>query len=246
MKLKKIASLMLAGIMAVSMLTACQGTNVDPEDPTNPVEPGTDGVSAEIGDMVEHPDYVVFKDSDALNNNLKDAVEYAGVLDVMPDYITADRLTTIAPDVAAELDELVGVTFLRNGITPVTLWNIGDAYVLLDAEREDSYKIPDAVAVEMYAVSSAIGEKAVKNQIADIIETLPEYQYSVNSTDGTGSTQDGGNFNHTYTVSVSTCTKAVNSSIAGAGVAGTGIIGGAETPEVTFVAIQVVRTAAHQ
>ena len=37
MKLKKIASLMLAGIMAVSMLTACQGTNVDPEDPTNPV-----------------------------------------------------------------------------------------------------------------------------------------------------------------------------------------------------------------
>ena len=51
MKLKKIASLMLAGIMAVSMLTACQGTNVDPEDPTNPVEPGTDGVSAEIGDM---------------------------------------------------------------------------------------------------------------------------------------------------------------------------------------------------
>ena len=140
MKLKKIASLMLAGIMAVSMLTACQGTNVDPEDPTNPVEPGTDGVSAEIGDMVEHPDYVVFKDSDALNNNLKDAVEYAGVLDVMPDYITADRLTTIAPDVAAELDELVGVTFLRNGITPVTLWNIGDAYVLLDAEREDSLR----------------------------------------------------------------------------------------------------------
>ena len=232
MKLKKIASLMLAGIMAVSMLTACQGTNVDPEDPT---KPGTDGLSAEIGDMVEHPDYVVFKDSDALNNNLKDAVEYAGVLDVMPDYITADRLTTIAPDVAAELDELVGVTFLRNGVTPVTLWNIGDAYVLLDAEREDSYKIPDAVAVEMYAVSSVIGEKAVKNQIADIIKTLPEYQYNVNSTDGTGSTQDGGNFNHTYTVSVSTCTKAVNS-----------IIGGAENPEVTFVAIQVVRTAAHQ
>ena len=56
-------------------------------------------------------------------------MEYAGVLDVMPDYITADRLTTIAPDVAAELDELVGVTFLRNGITPVTLWNIGDVTI---------------------------------------------------------------------------------------------------------------------
>ena len=35
MKLKKIASLMLAGVMAVSMLAGCQNANVDPEEPTD-------------------------------------------------------------------------------------------------------------------------------------------------------------------------------------------------------------------
>ena len=36
MKLKKIASLALAGIMAVSMLTACNTTSEQPQDPTTP------------------------------------------------------------------------------------------------------------------------------------------------------------------------------------------------------------------
>ena len=36
MKLKKIASLMLAGVMAVSMLAGCQNANVDPEPTPNP------------------------------------------------------------------------------------------------------------------------------------------------------------------------------------------------------------------
>ena len=35
MKLKKIASLMLAGVMAASMLAGCQNANVDPEEPTD-------------------------------------------------------------------------------------------------------------------------------------------------------------------------------------------------------------------
>ena len=35
MKLKKIASLMLAGVMTVSMLAGCQNANVDPEEPTD-------------------------------------------------------------------------------------------------------------------------------------------------------------------------------------------------------------------
>ena len=48
MKLKKIASLMLAGIMAVSMLTACDTTsNNQPNVPNQPEEPtASDVVSA--------------------------------------------------------------------------------------------------------------------------------------------------------------------------------------------------------
>ena len=36
MKLKKIASLALAGVMAVSMLTACNTTSGQPQNPTTP------------------------------------------------------------------------------------------------------------------------------------------------------------------------------------------------------------------
>ena len=41
MKLKKIASLALAGIMAVSMLAGCSTANVEPEQPENPETPAS-------------------------------------------------------------------------------------------------------------------------------------------------------------------------------------------------------------
>ena len=51
MKLKKIASLMLAGVMAVSMLTACGGSTVnEPEQPNQPEEPGITGFAASVND----------------------------------------------------------------------------------------------------------------------------------------------------------------------------------------------------
>ena len=41
MKLKKIASLMLAGVMAVSMLAGCATADVEPEQPEKPETPAT-------------------------------------------------------------------------------------------------------------------------------------------------------------------------------------------------------------
>ena len=41
MKLKKIASLMLAGVMAASMLAGCNTAAVDPEQPEQPEQPTT-------------------------------------------------------------------------------------------------------------------------------------------------------------------------------------------------------------
>ena len=238
MKLKKIASLAMAGALAVSMLAGCSTTGA--VTPNQPSAPAT-SVSANVDALVNQPAYVTFADSAALDAALKDAVEYAGVLDVMPDYVITDRLNPVAADVSAVLDNEVGVTTMSDRVTPITLWNIGVASTLLDAEQQNGYQIPNAVAAQMYVVSSAIGQKAIEEQIAGIFATIPEYQYSVGSTDGT-TTEDGGNYNHTYTVSISTCTKTVNSSVVGVG--GVGV--GAANPEVTFVAIQVVRTASHQ
>ena len=238
MKLKKIASLAMAGALAVSMLAGCSTTGA--VTPNQPSAPAT-SVSANVDALVNQPAYVTFADSAALDAALKDAVEYAGVLDVMPDYVNTDSLIGVAPDVSAVLDTEVGVTTMSNG-TIINLWNIGDASTLLDAEQQDSYQIPNAVAAQMYVVSSAIGQKAIEQQIANAINALPTYQYSVNSTDGSNAAEDGGNYNHTYTVSISTCTKTVNSSISGSA----GGFEGAANPSVTFVAVQVVRTSTHQ
>ena len=67
MKLKKIASLMLAGVMAVSMLTACGGNTVnEPEQPNQPEEPGITGFAASVNDELSPSVYnTVHFDSDA-------------------------------------------------------------------------------------------------------------------------------------------------------------------------------------
>ena len=102
MKLKKIASLLLAGVMAVSMLTACGDNTVnDPEQPNKPVEPTPAGYSSVLGDALVAENVVNRKvhmqDSKDLNAALKTAMEFAGedivsgIYDVMfanmPEYI---------------------------------------------------------------------------------------------------------------------------------------------------------------
>ena len=53
MKLKKIASLALAGVMAVSMLAGCQNTSVNPEPTPNPDPTPATGYSAKLGDEID-------------------------------------------------------------------------------------------------------------------------------------------------------------------------------------------------
>ena len=265
MKLKKIASLALAGVMAVSMLAGCSNTSNNGNNGNNggdPIDPGTAGVSAAVATRVadcldpkEIPEYVSFKDSTALDSNLEYAVEFAGVTNVLPQYVLFDKLTPVMPDISYRLRDAVGDEY-----DGVTIWNIGDVATLQKAENQDGYKIDDEVAVELWAVSSAIGENAVNQMIAEkIAKTVADYQYAINNTKH--DKNDGGNYNHEYTVSVSTYTKAVNSTGIGGIIGGTGhgapkavastigVIGGgvsAENPAVTFVAVQVVRTSTHQ
>ena len=72
MKLKKIASLMLAGIMAVSMLAGCKsGTpNTDPTEPETPVDSSfAAAVNAELDDKQKA--IVTFENDATLSNALK-------------------------------------------------------------------------------------------------------------------------------------------------------------------------------
>ena len=90
MKLKKIASLALAGVMAVGMLAGCSTTPSTPNDPETPVV--TNGISADVKARIEAndvdiPEYVTFADDTDLDEALTYAVQYAGVKEVADGYI---------------------------------------------------------------------------------------------------------------------------------------------------------------
>ena len=247
MKLKKIASLMLAGIMAVSMLAGCSGNTInDNTGDDDSIDPGINGVSAAVGALVkeelgdDYPAYVTFSDSAELNKDLQYAVEYAGVMDIMPNYIWSDTLTGVANDVYSRLQTAVG----DDANDGVDVGNIGSDAILKAAENT-GMTMEDAVAVDMRAISSSIGENALNQLIAEKINEIVKIEDYLYSTQD-GDDNNGSNYNHTYTVSVSTYTKTVNSSMNGSLTSGTGNVQGAADPAVTFVAIQVVRTSTHQ
>ena len=246
MKLKKITSLMLAGVMAVSMLAGCSGNTInDNTGDDDSIDPGINGVSAAVGALVKeklddkYPAYVTFSDSAELNKDLQYAVEYAGVMDIMPNYIWSDTLTGVANDVYSRLQTAVG-----DDDPDVTVGNIGSDTILKAAENT-GMTMEDAVAVDMRAISSSIGENALNQLIAEKINEIVKIEDYLYSTQD-GDDNNGSNYNHTYTVSVSTYTKTVNSSMNGSLTSGTGNVQGAADPAVTFVAIQVVRTSTHQ
>ena len=93
MKLKKIASLMLAGIMAVSMLAGCKsGTTTD--DGNTDVKPVDSSFAAKINDELDDNQkaIVTFKADSTLESALNKA---AGMIDVAElDVNAADWLTT--------------------------------------------------------------------------------------------------------------------------------------------------------
>ena len=252
MKLKKIASLMLAGIMAVSMLAGCNGgAPIDDDD--NGVDGGVVGLSNEVEALIDDkndeyvPGFVTFKNDPALDAALNAAAGYAIPLDVTAQYVEQRELTGVDTSIYDVLVDKTGADDPNNG--GVSIGTIGTYDVLKAAELGEDYKMDDVIAVDMTAISGAMSEDAVKEKVAAKIMNdcaMANWLNALASKDK----EHGGNFNYTYTVSVSMCEKTVNDSFVGTGSFGgdklTAGLHGAAAPSVTFVAIQVVRTATHQ
>ena len=225
MKLKKIASLMLAGVMAVSMLAGCS-TAVDPEDPTDPETPVvvegdiSDGVAAYVEGL---PSYVKFAGDSALSNSLKYVVGFANVSDITDGFGEPNirGIKGIRSDLQDKLETSVGVTKRTQNGKNVTICNIGSEPVLIDAEMVDTVAIDNAKAVQLYVASGVISEDALNTLVAEEIDDTIKAYVNVVKTHGLGN----GIYDHSYTVSVSAESKEVN-----------GI-------EATFVAVQVVRSS---
>ena len=109
MKLKKIASLMLAGVMAVSMLAGCSNGNNGGNDDNGGntvVPPSTSSIVSALnnGQDANNKVKVTFSNDASLNSALQKAVEYAGdyvgpnTTNAILDYTTA--LMGLVPDQA--------------------------------------------------------------------------------------------------------------------------------------------------
>ena len=204
MKLKKIASLMLAGVMAVSMLAGCQNANVDPEQPTDPETPTATGYSVEMASNLSDAakkDYIAFEDN-------------ADDLTALEDALGNMSWTTTA-----------GNTALPKVVTPVNGWNAVDTAVVVDdfvtaldienkaltygTMRNELVSFKDLNAAEtvkyglLYVIDGTVDVNKALKRVANKVENLLENLPNVNVSDTARYTFD-------YTVSVSVANKALD------------------------------------
>ena len=214
MKLKKIASLMLAGVMAVSMLAGCQTTSNDqptqPEQPTTPATGYSAKLQSELSAIAQ--DKITFSDSTELNS----ALEYAAG-NVGNDKITQDFIYSVNDGGKVTYIELndqsalgLVVRGLRDALDVQFDINKNEAKIISDLNPDDTnkswanwYEKNDVNTVLLYVVNDAVNLNNAMDQIAgrigDDIEKLDDdFDF-----DGDGKMD----VNYHYTGSVATCTK---------------------------------------
>ena len=238
MKLKKIVSLALAGIMAVSMLTACgegdsNSTVTPPVDNTTPT-----GLSAQLGaeasDLTNSK--VTFADSTALNNALKHAVGNIGDRSISQAFIQGINDVTylgdlqvwgavsaavgvLEDDMDVNVDMIAtnrpvvadGVAATVNGLNP------GNAQY-----NENNYN-----TVMLFAVDSGVEMTSIIEQLSDLIDD--DMDDLVTSFDVTNVNDDNNQHevSYHYTCSVASTSKT--------------FVDADTTFGVTFVAVEINR-----
>ena len=235
MKLKKIASLALAGIMAVSMLTACNTTSNTPDtgdDDQGTTVPVT-GYSAKLGDEIAELSTIAGKkvawsESSDLQSSLNYQVGNVGynaltesflrslsggqVQFVDSGWATPAIVTTVNDKVN---DDMGAEQNARN-------YRDTDFAVMAINPTLTNYATDDYNTVMLFVVDNGVDLNNAMDQIADMVsEAIVELD-----DDFTSSTLGSMNVDYEYTGSVATCTKTFES---GHGVG------------VSFIAVEIVR-----
>ena len=256
MKLKKIASLMLAGIMAVSMLAGCNGeTAPDPDDNGNGGVTVT-GYSAVLGEELK--DHKAIKDKDYItfaNNNEDQAALQAAVDNVETGALktyanikgvksigAADPQIDISGDTGARVEEIfvkgAKITDPSEDLKPGDLamaWYAGynngngNGYAGdLNASVKDG-----AIFVVNGGVTT---NEAVKQVAAEVADILTETEKTEEGTalpeyNKEAENQSGESWKYSYVISVSVVDKAQHSNYTEA------------ANSAHFIAVTVTRTA---
>ena len=200
MKLKKIASLMLAGIMAVSMLAGCQNANVDPEQPTDPETPTATGYSVEMASNLSDSakkDYIAFEDNADDLAALEDALSKLSWTTTAG--YTLPKVATPVGDWGNEDTRLMVSDF----VDALDIENTDMGYQWMRDDLTGFYNMNAAETVKyglMYVIDGTVDENDALEWIAGDVESLLENLPNVN-------TDDVARYTYDYTVSVSVANK---------------------------------------
>ena len=232
MKLKKIASLALAGIMAVSMLAGCKdggNSNSGSSSENTSTASGYSKVLADnLSDDVTDKKYVTFQDNaqdeaalrQSLNNLNSTALKNGSdghVLQCIYDF----KLNGY-PEMIADFTDAAGFTDedLKIGDLAMT-WYASSNYINRTVKDGTVFVIDGTVGA-----NEAV--KRVAARVEDYLEQLPEHN---SQKVGAGSSNVNNDvYDYEYTVSVSVVNKAVNAV-------------NWSNASVTFIAVTVTRTA---
>ncbi len=209
MKLKKIASLMLAGIMAVSMLAGCKTASNNGNGGEGEGEgTQTSGYSAvmadELKDALKDKDYITFSDNATDESSLEAALNYIGMKAVE----AAGVQTT--PD---NLDDWDGngwdefkATIKKGMGGNSNFWN--DERMNFDYWNNQAGVRNETVKIgAVYAVDGNIGETESVKMIADKLKTaIAGLEESVEVTTANGGTLK---YDYSYVISVSVANKTI-------------------------------------
>ena len=226
MKLKKIASLMLAGVMAVSMLAGCQTTSNDqPTQPEQPTTPAT-GYSATVQDKLSTIAKVklTLSDSTELDNALNYAVGFASALKIGQWYLE-DSLQFISPKSgtsAADVTESVieAVDANKDGLTRTTINEVKDFLT----PAVGNFDKDDQDIVFTYIINGQTSMNNVLELVAEDISSNVMDNMSVLYNIGAGSNNSEVPYYYTGSVSAKTVELADSHGVS-----------------ATFVAVELVR-----
>ena len=233
MKLKKIASLALAGVMAVSMLTACgEANNIDDtQKPTEPDVTPAAGYSATFENRLSAlaASNIDMSDSADLNAALKAAMDFAADGHIAKDYVLNynNKVNFVSGiDNGTDLNQ-VAVELISKADTDKESMGKTSATKTLDVLNPLSKAVgvgKDNVDVVMlYVVDGGLSTDAAVMEVADKVNS--DIEKLVKTYNGTGDmTTHEVDYNYTGSVSADTITLDANHGMS-----------------MTFVAVEVVR-----
>ena len=167
MKLKKIASLMLAGIMAVSMLAACGEGKKDDSSSSSSESTTASGYSAMLADELKDladEDYIDFKDSESDQKALKYAVSGLANKDISASAIAGAGNVFAGSLYYLDEDNAVAETFVGKADVDdyVDGGNLFSGITKMNGTAKTGI---------VYVVDASVGMDYVMKGIADDLET---------------------------------------------------------------------------